>query len=39
VDLTRRVSVIQARDRTLTPAAGAFRDLMRRTAKGFNQAD
>lgn len=38
VDLTRRVSVIQARDRTLTPAAQAFRDLMQRTAKGFNQA-
>ncbi|HAD87238.1 MAG TPA: hypothetical protein DCG48_07740 [Rhodospirillaceae bacterium] len=38
VDLTRRVSVIQARDRTLTPAAQAFRDLMRRTAKGFSQA-
>ncbi|MAO54302.1 MAG: hypothetical protein CMM61_01205 [Rhodospirillaceae bacterium] len=38
VDLTRRVSVIQARDRTLTPAAQAFRDLMQRTAKGFNRA-
>lgn len=33
VDLTRRVSLIRARDRALTPAAQAFCDLLRQTAR------